>query len=90
MGLAGLIAEEVAEVFPELTIFNAEGKPETVKYHLLAPLLLNEYLKEHKKNEAQHEEFVKEHEKVEALEARLKALEKLMEKTAANSGDGRR
>jgi hypothetical protein len=38
----GLIAEEVAEVFPELVVFDADGRPETVKYHLLVPLLLNE------------------------------------------------
>lgn len=38
----GLIAEEVAEVFPELVVNNADGQPETVKYHLLATLLLNE------------------------------------------------
>jgi len=41
----GLIAEEVAEVFPELAVFNAEGQPETVKYQDLAPLLLNELQK---------------------------------------------
>jgi hypothetical protein len=38
----GLIAEEVAEVFPELVVHDAEGKPETVKYHLLGTMLLNE------------------------------------------------
>ena len=38
----GLIAEEVAEVFPDLAVLNEDGQPETVKYHLLAPLLLNE------------------------------------------------
>lgn len=38
----GLIAEEVAEVFPELVVYGSDGKPETLKYHLLAPLLLNE------------------------------------------------
>ena len=38
----GLIAEEVAEVFPELVVYDARGRPETVKYHLLVPLLLNE------------------------------------------------
>jgi len=41
----GLIAEEVAEVFPELAVRNAEGEPETVKYQDLAPLLLNEVQK---------------------------------------------
>lgn len=42
----GLIAEEVAEVFPELVVFNAENQPETVKYRLLSSLLLNEMQKQ--------------------------------------------
>ena len=71
----GLIAEEVAEAFPELAVFNAEGQPETVKYQDLAPLLLNEYQKEHKQGDAQEK-------KINALEARLAALEKLLAKNA--------
>jgi hypothetical protein len=43
----GLIAEEVAEVFPELVVHDDEGKPFTVKYHLLAAMLLNELQKAH-------------------------------------------
>jgi len=43
----GLIAEEVAEVFPELAVYGKDGQPETVSYHLLATLLLNELQKEH-------------------------------------------
>ena len=43
----GLIAEEVAEVFPELVVFNDENQPETVKYRLLSSLLLNELQKQH-------------------------------------------
>jgi hypothetical protein len=42
----GLIAEEVAEVFPELVAFDAEGRPQTVMYHLLSTLLLNELQRE--------------------------------------------
>ena len=38
----GLIAEEVAEVFPELVAYGPDGQPETVRYHFLAPLLLGE------------------------------------------------
>jgi trimeric autotransporter adhesin len=38
----GLIAEEVAEVFPELVVYDDEGRPETVRYHLLSTLLLDE------------------------------------------------
>ena len=41
----GLIAEEVAEIFPELVIFNDQGEPETVKYHILCSILLNEVQK---------------------------------------------
>ena len=44
----GLVAEEVAEAFPELVVYGENGKPETVSYHLLATLLLNEYQKDHK------------------------------------------
>ena len=42
----GLVAEEVAEVFPELVVYGKDGKPETVAYHVLATLLLNELQKE--------------------------------------------
>ena len=38
----GLIAEEVAEAFPELAVLNEDGEPETVKYQDLSVLLLNE------------------------------------------------
>lgn len=38
----GLIAEEVAARFPELLVKDAEGRPQTVRYHLLPPLLLAE------------------------------------------------
>jgi Chaperone of endosialidase len=42
----GLIAEEVAKAFPELVIYDEEGKPETVRYDLVATMLLNEFQKE--------------------------------------------
>ena len=38
----GLIAEEVAEVYPELVARSADGSIETVKYHVLPTLLLAE------------------------------------------------
>jgi len=41
----GLIAEEVAEIFPELVVKDKEGNPETIKYHELPILLLNELIK---------------------------------------------
>jgi hypothetical protein len=42
----GLIAEEVAEVYPELVVYDKEGRPEAVKYHFLSSLLLNELQKQ--------------------------------------------
>lgn len=49
----GLIAEDVEKIFPELVVKNADGKPETVRYHLLVPLLLNELQQQQKVNDDQ-------------------------------------
>ena len=45
----GLIAEEVAEINPDLVIYDADGKPYTVRYDAVSVMLLNEFLKEHRK-----------------------------------------
>ena len=44
----GLIAEEVAEVYPELVVKNDEGQVQTVQYHKLNSMLLNEVQKQHR------------------------------------------
>jgi len=49
----GLIAEEVAKVNPALVLPDKEGKPFTVRYDAVNAMLLNEFLKEHRKNEEQ-------------------------------------
>jgi trimeric autotransporter adhesin len=49
----GLIAEEVAEVNPDLVGRNPEGEPESVRYEQINAMLLNEFLKEHDKVEEQ-------------------------------------
>lgn len=41
----GLIAEEVSKIMPQLVTYNLEGQPETVHYHDLPVLLLNEVIK---------------------------------------------
>jgi hypothetical protein len=43
----GLIAEEVAQVSPDLVVRDKEGKPVTVRYDQVNTMLLNEFLKEH-------------------------------------------
>jgi hypothetical protein len=47
----GLIAEEVAEVYPDLVGRNAQGQPESVRYEQINAMLLNEFLKEHRRVE---------------------------------------
>ena len=49
----GLIAEEVAEISPDLITCDRDGKPETVRYEAVNAMMLNEFLKEHKKVEEQ-------------------------------------
>ena len=45
----GLIAEEVAKVNPALILVDKERKPYTVRYEQINAMLLNEFLKEHKR-----------------------------------------
>jgi len=45
----GLIAEEVAEIDPSLVAFDKERKPYSVRYDQVNAMLLNEFLKEHRK-----------------------------------------
>jgi trimeric autotransporter adhesin len=49
----GLVAEEVEKVNPDLVARDADGKPYTVRYDAVNAMLLNEFLKEHRKNEEQ-------------------------------------
>jgi hypothetical protein len=70
----GLIAEEVAEAFPELVVSNAEGDPETVRYDLIATLLLNEFQKQHRVIVAQAAELAQLKKEFAAMAAALERL----------------
>jgi hypothetical protein len=54
----GLIAEEVAEVFPELVVYDEDNQPQTIKYRLLSSLLLNELKKQNASLEAQAQQLI--------------------------------
>ena len=45
----GLVAEEVEKINPELVVHDKEGKPYSVHYDRVNAMLLNEFLKEHRK-----------------------------------------
>ena len=66
----GLIAEEVAEVAPELATLGSNGEAETVYYQHLAPMLLNEYQKQQTTIDAQAREIAQLKRAVEVLLAR--------------------
>jgi hypothetical protein len=78
----GLIAEEVAEVFPELVVYNKEGQPETVQYQALAPILINEVQQQQQKLATQDAEVRALTQQVAAQEAKLAELSELKQRLA--------
>jgi Chaperone of endosialidase len=65
----GLIAEDVAEVNPDLVVRDKNGEIYTVRYEAVNAMLLNEFLKEHRK--------------VEQMEKQIEALASGLEKVSA-------
>jgi hypothetical protein len=54
----GLVAEDVEKVNPNLVVRDKEGKPYSVRYDQVNAMLLNEFLKEHRKVEEQQATIV--------------------------------
>ena len=75
----GLIAEEVAEVNPDLVASDKEGKPYTVRYEQVNAMLLNEFLKEHKKVEQQQSKIDNQQASIAELKATVAQQAKGME-----------
>jgi hypothetical protein len=53
----GLVAEDVEKMSPALIVRDKEGKPYSVRYDAVNAMLLNEFLKEHRKVEQQRKDF---------------------------------
>jgi hypothetical protein len=70
----GLIAEEVAGVDPDLVLRDENGEIYTVRYEAVNAMLLNEFLKEHRKNEKQEATIARLQEQIEALTAGLQKV----------------
>jgi Chaperone of endosialidase len=71
----GLIAEEVAEVYPDLVARSADGQVETVKYQLLDAMLINELQKQNVTITAQKEQLRAQEQQIQSLAERLAAVE---------------
>jgi hypothetical protein len=74
----GLIAEEVADVYPDLVAHSADGQIETVKYQVLDSMLLNEAQRQEKKIHTLEQQLAQEQQRNVALEDRLSRLEAAM------------
>ena len=79
----GLIAEEVAEVMPELVVYGADGQPQTVQYHVLPALLLNELQRQQAEVDRQAEELAALRELLSAQAAELADLKAALRSTLA-------
>jgi hypothetical protein len=81
----GLIAEEVADVYPELVVRGKDGEVESVQYQKLPAMLLNEFQKQNRQIQEQSLQIQTlqkleqsnqiQREQIQKLEARLAALE---------------
>ena len=79
----GLIAEEVERVAPDLVTHNDKGEAETVRYEAVNAMLLNEFLKEHRKNERQESKIEQQDAKIARQQKQIAALTAGLEKVSA-------
>jgi hypothetical protein len=75
----GLVAEDTEKVNPALVARNAEGKVFTVRYEAVNAMLLNEFLKEHRKNEEQEATIARQQKQIGALTAGLQKVSAQLE-----------
>ena len=85
----GLVAEDVAKVNPDLVVKDAEGKVYTVRYEAVNAMLLNEFLKEHRKNEEQQSKIVQQEASIAKQQKQIEALTAGLQKVSAQLEAGR-
>jgi hypothetical protein len=79
----GLIAEEVARVNPALVLPDKDGKPYTVRYDQVNAMLLNEFLKEHRKVQELEANDAERQREIKALIATVKEQAAQIQKVSA-------
>jgi hypothetical protein len=79
----GLVAEEVEKVNPDLVARDEQGKPYTVRYEAVNAMLLNEFLKEHRKNEVQEATIARQQKQIDALTAAVQKVRAQLELSKA-------
>ena len=79
----GLIAEEVAEVDTQLVVHSKNGEVTAVHYEQINNILLNEFLKEHKKVQGLEATVAQQQKGMEVLTAQIKGQAAQIEKVSA-------
>ena len=79
----GLIAEEVAKVNPDLVVRDDNGEIYTVRYEAVNAMLLNEFLKEHRKVESQEDRLEKQEALIAKQRKQIEALTAGLQKVSA-------
>jgi trimeric autotransporter adhesin len=79
----GLIAEEVAEVNPDLVVRDKNGEIYTVRYDAVNAMLLNEFLKEHRKVQELERTIAQRENKFSEQEKQIAALRSGLQKVSA-------
>jgi trimeric autotransporter adhesin len=82
----GLIAEQVEKVNPHLVTRDTDGKVNTVRYEAVNAMLLNEFLKEHRKNEQQESKIEHHEAKIARQQQQIEALTAGLQKVSAQLG----
>ena len=70
----GLIAEDVAEINPDLIVRDAGGDPLAVRYDAVNAMLLNEFLKEHHNGEQQDRKIQEQDARIAEQQKQIQAL----------------
>jgi hypothetical protein len=76
----GLVAEQVEKVNPDLVARDDQGKPYTVRYEAVNAMLLNEFLKEHRKVETQEHKIAVQDRKAQEQDATTAELKSEQQK----------
>jgi hypothetical protein len=79
----GLVAEQVEKVNPDLVARDDQGKVNTVRYEAVNAMLLNEFLKEHRKVQKLEAAIARQQEEIKALTANVKMQASQIRKVSA-------
>ncbi len=79
----GLVAEDVKKVNPDLVACDDDGQPYTVRYEAVNAMLLNEFLKEHRRNQQQEAAITELKSALAEQRKEIRALTETLQKVSA-------